>query len=242
MPDNLTCQILNDTIDFGFSVADYTIIAYLDSAGCTPCKMKLREWSNLINRFEAVPDINVEFVMVVNSKMTEEMEHIIKRDNFLYPICFDPSGDFANSNRFLENSPYDTFLLDGSNEIALVGNPARNPKVRELYSNVIEGDIERDIKAVSMPMGAINAGDSVCMQFEVHNGETGILTVQELAPSCDCISATFKPDTIQPGKSGTLAVKYVADTIQGSTSRYIDIFFNEKENPERFIVHGYVKK
>lgn len=240
MPDSLTCQILNDTIVFSFGDADYTIVEYIDSAGCTPCRMKLQEWNNLINQLMAIQDVDVNFVMVINSPETEELDYIIKRDNFLHPICFDSVGDFAIRNQLPEKDTYHTFLLDENNDIVLVGNPAINPKIRELYRSVVIGDVDEDRKAISKPLGAIKAGASIVKQFEVHNGDTCLLTIQEVVPSCDCVSATINIDTIQPDQSGILTMKYVADSISGPISRYVDVYFNEKENPVRYFVHGFV--
>ena len=240
MPENLVCQIQSDTIGFGFGDADFTIVAYIDSAGCTSCRMKLRDWDNLINQLKVFPDVSVDFIMVINSSETTELNYIIKRDNFLHPICFDPDGAFATCNQLPGSDTYHTFLLDGNGEIVLVGNPAINPKIRELYKGVIMEETDVDIKSMSMPLGAIYMGDSVVKKFEVHNGDADFITVQELVPSCDCVSTTINLDTIPHGKSGILTVSFVADSIVGPASRYVDIYFNEKENPERYIVHGYV--
>ena len=41
IPDGLGCRIQNTTIDYDMSASDFRIITYIDSAGCTPCRMKL---------------------------------------------------------------------------------------------------------------------------------------------------------------------------------------------------------
>lgn len=240
MPENLTIHILNDTIDFSLGDADYTIVAYIDSAGCTPCRMKLKDWDKLINQLKTIPEVDLAFVMVINSSDTTKLNHIIKRNEFLHPICYDPGRYFAIRNQLPETDAHHTFLLDANNEIVLVGNPAINPKIRELYKRVISGDITDDVNTATKPLGAISIGDSIMTRFEVHNSGTEYITVQELMPSCDCISASINLDTIQPGKFGILSVKYIADSITGPTSRHVDVYFNEKEKPERYIVHGYV--
>lgn len=240
MPTNLTTQILDYTISFCLEDADYTIVAYIDSAGCTPCKMKLKEWDKFMNQLKANGNIDVAFLMIVNSQADDAIMRILNRDEFLHPISFDPKGDFAKYNNLPKDDEYHTFILDSNNEIVLVGNPVINPKIRELYRNVATSDDGEYIKGVSIPVGAINAGVDVVKQFEVRNWDSVSLSIQDLVPSCECISATINIDTIQPGKSGMLTVKYRANSIPGPVSRYVDVYFNEKEHPERFVVHGYV--
>ena len=41
IPDGLGCRIQNTPIDYDMSASDFRIITYIDSAGCTPCRMKL---------------------------------------------------------------------------------------------------------------------------------------------------------------------------------------------------------
>lgn len=53
IPENLTFSVMDKEVDIDFGDADFTIITYIDSAGCTPCKMKLPIWDNVINEFKA---------------------------------------------------------------------------------------------------------------------------------------------------------------------------------------------
>jgi hypothetical protein len=240
MPDNLTCRIQSDTIEFNFNDADYNIVAYIDSSDCTPCKMKLPVWDNLINRLKSASDATVAFVMVINSGETSELDSILKKSNFLHPICFDPAGEFSSHNKLPDKELYHTFMLDSNGEIVLVGNPAINPKIRELYNNIVFGDTTEYSYAVSTSLGSIEIGDSIVTHFKVHNGDIDTLTIQEIVPSCDCLTAAININTIQPHETAELSVTYIVDSNPGLTSRYVDIYFNEKESPWRHIIHGYI--
>ena len=44
-----------------------------------------------------------------------------------------------NLNHFPENETYQCFLLDSINKVMAVGNPIRNPKVWDLYKQIITG-------------------------------------------------------------------------------------------------------
>ncbi|MBD5244883.1 MAG: DUF1573 domain-containing protein, partial [Barnesiella sp.] len=37
-----------------------------------------------------------------------------------------------------------------------------------------------------------------------------------------------------------IEVAYVADSIPGRKNRYVDVYFNEKENPQRLALYGRV--
>lgn len=240
IPENLSFQILNDTIDFNLDDAEYTIVAYIDSAGCTPCKMRLREWDNLINQLKAVTEADVDFMMIINSTKSNELDYILESENFLHPICFDAAGIFANINKLPKKDTLHTLLLNANHEAMLVGNPVTNPKIRELYKNTIIADAIEEVQSTSLPFGTIIGGDSTVVKFEIKNTYSEPLTIQELVPSCHCVSATTDFNKIRPGQSGLLTVTYVADTISGPISRYIDVYYNEKNQPERYIVYGYV--
>lgn len=241
MPDGLACTILGDTIDFSLDDADYTIVAYIDSAGCTACRMKLAVWDGIINELKSLDDADVNFVMVINASDAEEVDYLLKRDNFLHPVCIDPDGRFAELNGLPADMAYHNFLLDSNNEIVLVGNPAINPKIMDLYRKVILGEAEHNAFAgATIAVGAVHACDTIVKQFEVSSLDMPLLTVQGIVPSCDCVSASISADTIKLGNSALLTVTYVADSVPGPVTRHIDVFFNEKENPERYTLHGYV--
>lgn len=44
---------------------------------------------------------------------------------------------------------------------------------------------------------------------------------------------------ISPGDSTTITVSLSADSVSGQFSKYVDIFYEEKETPDRLIVYGY---
>lgn len=73
----------SDTHDFN---QDFTILTYVDAKGCTPCETKLDEWSDIMDKFQALGDKSVAFLMVVNAPYDSiipilnntEYSHLIK--------------------------------------------------------------------------------------------------------------------------------------------------------------------
>ena len=91
------------------------------------------------------------------------------------------------------------------------------------------------------PHGVIHLGDTVQKLFNINNFDTINYSLQAIVASCECISASANFITLSAEDNKKINVTYVADSIPGYFNRYVDIFFKEKESPERLIVYGYTK-
>lgn len=88
IPDELQILVYNRVVEeFTTNYSDFKIITYIDSIGCTPCKMKLAAWSDFLNIVKSVNDISVDFIMIIRSKWTESIDKAIVNSHFLHPIC-----------------------------------------------------------------------------------------------------------------------------------------------------------
>ena len=244
IPDDLVYQIKDDTIDLDLSRPDFKIISYVDSTGCTSCRMKLTMWSELINELKSLPDVDVEVIMIINTDTPKEITYLLQRDNYLNPVAIDRNNLFDRLNELPPKSEHHTFLLDAENKVIAIGNPVLNPKIKDIFLQYItEGDelpYTNDMcKEPVQPVGVINKGDTVQKLFYINNFDTINYTLQAIVPSCDCISASADIANINVGGLKKITVSYVADSLPGYFNRYVDIFFNEKELPERLIVYGY---
>ncbi|MDE7459246.1 MAG: DUF1573 domain-containing protein [Muribaculaceae bacterium] len=246
MPDDLVYQIQDDTIDLDLSRPDFKIINYIDSTGCTSCRMKLTMWSDLINELKSLPDVDVEVIMIVNSIDSKEIVNILHRDNYLNPIVIDRDNLFDSLNDLPPKSEHHTFLLDAENKVIAVGNPVFNPKIRDLFlRQIVEyADLRYEYDHCCIhahQLGLINAHETITKDFYFENHDTISYTLQAVIPSCNCISATTDFTALSPGECGNVILNYNADSILGSFNQHVDIFFNEKEHPERLTVYGYIK-
>ena len=248
LPEGLQARILDATVDFEPG-ADFTVLCYIDSAGCTPCRMKLPVWNEVINSFKAIPGRDVSFVMILQSPDTTETGYTLRRDNFMHPVAMDRAGSFAAVNSLPADEATHTLLLDADGRVAAIGNPAINPKIRELYRRIISGSDEAPPKTDKplcqnpvAAVGAVGAGDTVTKRFALYNPETSPLTLQELVGSCDCTVATASSDTIPAGGSAMITVSIAADTLLGPFLHWVDIYYNERDCPERLTLHGLLYK
>lgn len=246
IPDSIVCLIQDKEIDYDMGDADFKIITYIDSADCTTCRMKLPEWDKTINRFMADGDADVSFLMIVTPKQNadDDVRDITRRLFFRHPVAVDAEGKFVKANNLPEAAMYHTLLLDADNRIVAVGNPALNPKIREVYSRIINGEDKIDAPTLCLEpvaaLGANEAGDTIVKRFALKNNTAAALTIQEIVPSCDCVSAVASSGTIPVDSTVVLTVTLVPDSVPGYMRRHVDIFYVEKENPERITLHGYI--
>ena len=97
IPGELGFQVGNIPVDYDFDAADFKIVTYVDSTGCTNCRMKLKDWEKLINSFKSSPDVDVNFLMIVGSDKREEIEKLVKNNSFHQPFAIDSAGYYSKS-------------------------------------------------------------------------------------------------------------------------------------------------
>ena len=94
--------------------------------------------------------------------------------------------------------------------------------------------------ARTMEVGIAYPQDTIQKQFLLFNQGSQPITIQEIVPSCDCVSAVSSSTVIPPDSTSVITMTLAVDSIPGSTRRYADVYYNEKDNPERITLHGYI--
>lgn len=244
IPENFVAQIGEISIPYDFSNADYKIVTYIDTTGCTPCRMKISSWNELINEFKSIPDVDLNFLMIINSDRKNAAEYAINASRFNHPIWFDYENSFFDINSLPDDDDFHTFLIDADDKIVAVGDPVKNPKIKALYKNIISGDYEdKSLKLCAKPTyaaGVVAPGEIVKHHYILRNSDTTLLTIQAIIPSCDCTDGRACSDSLKiKGKIG-IDITYRADTIIGPFFQYVDIFFNEIDEPQRLIIYGNI--
>ena len=51
-----------DTVDFQFQDAEYKVVTYVDSIGCTSCKLQLHRWKEFLSEVDSLANGNVSFL------------------------------------------------------------------------------------------------------------------------------------------------------------------------------------
>ncbi|MCQ2973333.1 MAG: hypothetical protein MJ211_00825 [Bacteroidales bacterium] len=117
------------------------LLRYIDSSGCSSCKLKLEVWNNFIKQIMKLSDNKCPTIITFNPKddiiQTRNFKTILKTSGFDYPIFIDYNDSLNILNNFPSDERFHCFLLDENNRVILIGNPVQNPKIKDLYIRTI---------------------------------------------------------------------------------------------------------
>lgn len=233
-PKNITfTRFVTDTVDYQIPQSDYKVLIYVDSIGCTSCKLQLPRWKELIAYTDSVTGNNIPFLFFFQSKDDKELRYILKRDNFNRPVCIDRNSELDKLNRFPQNITFQTFLLDKDNRVVVIGNPIHNLAVKDLYLKQITGIQNKETLTVTTlepekteyDLGTVLNGTTKEQTITIRNVGTNVFKLKGFTTSCDCTEATCEWKELQPGESGIITVSYKAEQ-PGDFLRTVDIYGN----------------
>ena len=116
--------------------AKYKILHYIDTLGCTKCKLRLFEWRNYLKQLES-DFSNVSCIFVLGIPNFKSFEQLQKENLFTWPVFYDPKMKLNELNQFPLESILQTFLLNENNKVLAIGDPVRNPAIKKLYEDII---------------------------------------------------------------------------------------------------------
>lgn len=224
--------------------ADFTIVSYYDSTGCTGCRMKLPFWNEFMNKMDSLkPSRNVALVMIAGNPDKKELSYLIKRDAFSYPVVMDADGKVNGLNRFPVDNQCNTFLIASDHKVLLIGNPVINRKIGDEYLRIIgDGDTGEPSKGglitYEHDFGLITPGERASHIFTLKNEIGDTLKVRKIVSSCDCTVGTVSMETIPPKSDYTVTVTF-NDTVPGDFYRTVTLFF-ENQNEIQFELSGEI--
>lgn len=230
--------------------AEFKILTYVDSIGCTSCKLQLSKWKMLIGELDSITNSKLKVLFFMNPKDREEIDYILKRDNFNHPVCIDEADSLNKLNHFPADMRFQTFLLDKNNKVLAIGNPIHNPKVKELYMKIILGDKapkkKDEIKTMAeMGTSFIDFGEfdwkvEQKATFKFKNTGAQPLVILDVTTSCGCISAEFPKEPVAAGKEAEIAVVYKADKPE-HFNKTVTVYCNAENAPFTVKVTGTAK-
>ncbi len=139
-PQGIVCTSMGrDTNCIDLHNDNYKIMLYVDSLGCTSCRLKLAEWKKIIDDSDSVFNRRPEFVFFFQPKKKDEKElqFIFKQNGFHHPVFIDKENKIDKLNSFPSKPEHQCFLLDKDNKVLVVGNPSLNSGIWTLYKKVI---------------------------------------------------------------------------------------------------------
>ena len=111
-----------DVVDFNYRDAEYKILVYTDSVGCTSCKLQLPKWKRMIAEVDSLTGGSVPFLFYFHPKDPKELRFYLRRDNFTYPVCFEEDDYINRLNRFPSDMTFQTMLLNKENKVVAIGD------------------------------------------------------------------------------------------------------------------------
>ena len=230
-------------------VNKFKIISYVDSLGCTSCKLKLDGWKNLISYMDSIYPHQIQTLLFLHPKTVDELKVMLRRADFEYPVCLDINDSFNKLNRFPSDMNFQTFLIDKNNKILAIGNPVFNPKVKELYLKIIQGQSVRrkdvvpetqttiEISSIVLSLGSFPWKEEQTGTFTLKNTGDKPLVIQDAVTSCGCLTVDYSRKPIRSGEKTMIQVRYKADN-PGYFNKVVTVYSNAKSSPLNLTVSG----
>ena len=238
-----------DTVNFSFQEADYKVVTYIDSVGCTSCKLQLHRWKELVAEVDSLTDGRVPFLFYFHPKDMKELRYLTRRDDFIYPVCFDEQDEINRLNQFPMDMTFQTFLLNKENKVVVLGNPVLNQKVKELYLGQIMGSrsakpseniTQVSINQTELEFGSFPKEEKQERSFVLTNTGTGLLVIHDAITSCGCTKVEYSKQPVRPGETLELKVIYEAEDA-GRFNKTVTVYCNTDNSPLRLKVKGNAK-
>lgn len=189
------------------------------------------------------------FLFYFYSERKNELNDIFHRFNFVYPVYWDEKNEFYRLNRFPSDITFQTFLLDKSNKIIAIGNPVHNPKIKDLYMNIIQGKAASEsegirtkinIKSTDLSLGAFDWQQEQTVEFILENTGERLLVINDVLTSCDCTTVGYSKEPVHPKDSVALSVTYMAEQ-PGRFDKIIKVYCNADSSPILLRITGEAK-
>ena len=238
-----------DVVDFNYRDAEYKILVYTDSVGCTSCKLQLPKWKRMIAEVDSLTGGRVPFLFYFHPKDSKELRFYLRRDNFTYPVCFEEDDYINRLNRFPSDMTFQTMLLNKENKVVAIGSPVLNPKIKDLYLEIITGKkrvgADKSVTTVSMDQSEKNFGNIPLNEKREHifmlvNTGNKPLVIYDVVTSCGCTKAEYGKEPVRPGETLELKVIYNAED-KGRFRKNLTVYCNAEDSPLKLTVVGVVE-
>jgi len=250
-PEGIPCQSMGrDTacLDL-YNPTAHKILLYVDSMGCTGCRLKLFELKQLIEETDTLFPGKIDFLIFYQpkSKDKKELDFQMKLNDFRHPVFMDMQNQIDKINRFPSNPDLQCFLLDHSNKVAAIGNPVTNPKIRELYFQEISG-VRRSTSPLTtiqvtpdrLELHGMKQGEIYSGVFEIENTGDKPFAILGVNASCGCTVPTWSSQPVAPGGKTEIKVEVKPEST-GFFNKTIDVYGNIEKSVFRISIIGTVE-
>ena len=232
-----------DTVEYSQAYADYKILVYVDTVGCTSCQLQLERWLDWVDCLKNKSSYSVSYLFDFYPKDTEELVDLLRFYDFSVPVCIDGTDRLNQLNKFPNGGKFHTFLLDRDNKVVLVGSPVNNENIAELYRNILLAPDTVSIMLTDVKMSQREIGfpkiskDSIQHSFSLKNVGDNKLVIQTVDVSCGCTSVEYTKQPINPSDSGLVKV-FVKKEEEGYFNETITVYCNVSDSPLVLTLYG----
>ncbi len=205
-----------DTLDYKIPKSKYKVLIYVDSVGCTSCKLQLPKWKELIAYTDSLTGKQIPYLFFFQSKDKKELQYILRRDRFDTPVCIDRNDGLNRLNKFPSELMFQTFLLDEDNKVTVIGNPIHNPLVKDMYLKLLTGKSSPAFNVASTTAEVINdhinfgmfhKSESKTTIIGIRNTGKAPLIIVDVNTSCGCTTVRYDKTPAQPGDTLKIQIK-----------------------------------
>jgi len=236
-----------DTILPDFGNTPFKILLYVDSTGCTSCRLKLFEWQKLIAEADTMFSNKLSFIFYFQPKNSDELIYIFRRDRFDHPVYIDPHNTLMNLNSLPEDPAFQCYLLDAQNKVLSIGNPALNPDIWKLYKKIITGEIieqsnNTTVKQLQQEIVVNNLkrGETRKLELSIENTGNTALIISDIKTSCGCTTVNWQKAPVEPGKTTSITAE-INIKEPGYFQKTVSVYCNTANSPVIFTINGNTK-
>ena len=104
---------------------------------CHSCIADLKKWEEFYQFVENKNEVEILFYLYT-SDINFFRNSLYNKKNHKYPLILDKKFKYVDRNKLpFKNKTYQTFLLDSTNKVILVGNPIYSDKLMKLFKQEI---------------------------------------------------------------------------------------------------------
>jgi hypothetical protein len=253
IPDNVLCTIMGkDTVSDvcrALMEAEYKVLLYVDSSGCSSCRLKLFLWETFVSECDSLFGKKVSFLFFFQPKSKKELDILFWREQFNHPVFIDMENTINQLNRFPAKYEYQCVLLDKANKVQMIGNPTLSPKIWSLYKQVISGQKQErtvPVTSVSTPSTEIKLDNlqkdkkSMAM-FTLKNTGNQPLVISSVNASCGCTKPVWDKHPITSGNETSITLEIQPEDA-GFFHKTVQVYCNTEKGVITFDITGEVRE
>ncbi|WP_298648987.1 DUF1573 domain-containing protein [uncultured Proteiniphilum sp.] len=239
-----------DTLSYQIPVSDYKILMYVDSTGCTGCKLQLHKWREFIKEVDTLTGGSVPVLFIFHPRDRKEISYLLRRDGIDIPVYIDIDDRTDKINHFPSRQEFQCFLLDKDNKVIYIGNPVNNVRIKRMYlSQISRGEYNTagtakktriEVGQTEFDLGTLQQGNPVTITATIHNTGDVPFLIFDTKASCGCTDVLYSKKPVLPDASTKIEITYNANDT-GYFNKTVSVYGNAEGSPVVLRLKGYVK-